>query len=215
MRALVLGLAIALWFAALPAVNAAPSETGSGMPSENGTIRVWNVQVAVVLEGVPYEAAAFNALRYTGTLHIFDPGGDTVYAFTSVAAVKKFADSQRNRASKPTGALMALAASHGCSGHVDTIQARYYDGYSCPSAPLFTSSAGNSVANLHSFGYGDQQSSIACASDTTWTYQCAVFEHTNYGGGSLWYNAGGWRNDFRAVGFDNVVSSFIHYTNPT
>jgi hypothetical protein len=181
------------------------------MPSGNGSVRVWNVQVAVVLEGVRYEAAAFNALRYTGTLHVFDPGGDTVYAFTSVAAVRNFADSQRSRASKPRGALMAPAASHGCNFHGDALQGRYYDGYSCD-ALLFTSNPGTSVANLHSYGYGDRMSSIACATDSTWTQYCVVWEHIDFGGNSLWYVPGGWRNDLRAISFDNMVSSYIHYT---
>lgn len=214
MKAPVLALAIALSLAASSDVNGSQSQTGSGIPSQNGTARVWNVQVAVVLEGVRFEAAAFNALGYTGTLHIFDTGGDTIYAFRSVDGVKKFADSQRNRASKPVGALMAPAMSHGCSGHLDALQARYYDGYSCD-AQMFTSGAGNAVPNLHSFGYCDRLSSIACATDSTWTVNCVVWEHIDYGGSSVWYSPGGWRNDFRVIGFDNMVSSFIHYGQPT
>jgi hypothetical protein len=204
-KELVLALAITLpitfSFAAPPGVNA-----------ENGTLKAWNVQVAVVLEGVRYEAAAFNALLYTGTLHIFDPGGDTVYAFTSVAAVRTFADSRRNRTSKPTGALMAPATSHGCDGHLDALQARYYDGYSCD-ALMFTSNPDNYASNLHTFGYGDRLSSIACAYDGTYTQYCVVWENIDFAGSSVWYNPGGWRNDFRAIGFDNMVSSFIHYTH--
>lgn len=176
------------------------------------------VLIPVILDGVRYDADRFNALNISLSrgvdLHFafFKDDQSVVYAFTARADVIRFLDSQQSRPSASGGRLarpnLAPRASNGCPYHADPVYSVFFEDINCGGArlPVYP---GATVSSLQS--WNDILSSGVC-SPYYEIQSCALFEHVNYGGASLWFSRGQGRNDFSLSGWNDRASSLIVYT---
>lgn len=179
----------------------------------------WQIQLPVVLDGVPTSAVAFNALRITTDLTFvsLDNSG-TVYVFRSLEAAKRFMESRSRKASTKFPGLASPnagpSASHGnCYYHVWKSIAEYHKDQYCYGAEMNTwVPPSYAISSLVPSGFNDTISSLACPWDTTWTLYCTIWEHVNYSGSSWWIYPGTYLNALNGYGWDNRISSIIHYT---
>lgn len=194
--------------------------TGAAPPRSNPH----PVAMPVVLDGVRHQPGAFNALkpdldaRFTLHYAILAAEQDTLYAFRSLDALKRFVTAQPARRPTAGGKLAkpisAPAASHGCNNHANILTSRFFGDANC-GGWQFNVNPTVAVPSLVPYGINDQMSSLACAVDSTWTTWCVIWEHIDYGGASLWFQYGVYTNNLGDAGFNDRASSIIVYGQPT
>lgn len=182
------------------------------------------VTVPVILDGVRYEPDAFNDLQKTlgdrVAIHytVLPEEREVMYGFTSIAAIQEFLAARAARLQASSGGKLARPLqSHGCQNHGSAQTAYYHAGYFCGGGFVTTNpypSGSSSIADLTQYvGMNDAISSFVCAVDGTFTTNCVMWEHINFGGSSYWALYGEYSNDmsFLPTNWDNRVSSIIHY----
>jgi hypothetical protein len=177
------------------------------------------VLVPVVFAGVQYAAEEFNAIyrQFGAPLHFVALSADGVlFAFRSTDAARQFIEAHSQRPARSKGLGLAApvarpAASHGCGGHMLYDLSRFFIDINCGGSAV-GAYAPSEWATMPS-GWNDVVSSLACAYDPA-TWYCVLYQHSNYGGSSLWTVYNTYKNDLRDWGFNDITSSLIVYTYP-
>ena len=196
----------------------------SSISSAPGAASPAPVSLPTILDGVRYEAAAFNELNRDlqgrVTLHyLLMPGeSDILFAFTSAEGLKSFVAGRNERAVARMGShsagrpLAARIANHGtCSGHQDARTSIFYVDVNCSAVAGFGANAPWSNSDLTPLGFNDTIRSLTCAFDTTYTQYCVMYEHAGFQGASLWVLPNGFYDNLATVGWADRISSIILY----
>lgn len=176
------------------------------------------VAMPVVFNDVLHEADQFNALRASlpADLHFAIVKGeeDRLYAFTTAASAKKFVEERSKRSSGRAVPGMAAPVAkpsfnHNCSDTIDPYWSEFFQHIDCGGF-VFSIAPSVQVPTMPS-GWNDVVSSVACSYGYPTNY-CVLYEHSNYGGSSLWISWGVVVGDLRGAGWNDRTSSIIVYT---
>jgi hypothetical protein len=182
----------------------------------------YDVRMPVVYGGIRYEPAAFNATGLQRRVHyvVLAARPDVLYAFLSIGEVKQFIANAPSRSTTGAGGKLASPLSsplayHGCAYHNSEQFGWFYLDYLCAPEPHLGIHYAVGIPDLAVYGFNDNITSMSCAPYSFYVTWCVLWENTNYGGASLWVQAGNYYSDLGVASFNNRASSIIVYGQPT